>query len=418
MPSANILNVGTELTSGITADTNAAWLARALGEVGYVVGEIAVVPDDARAVGGEIARLASSGGVLIVTGGLGPTPDDVTRDGLADAMGVPLERRDELIETIRTFFDSRGRAMPASNELQAMLPIGAEAIANPRGTAPGIVARVGGADVFVLPGVPDEMKAMFQTAVVPRLASAGAGVVRWRSLRCFGAGESDMGERLGELMARGRNPLVGITADEAVMTVRIRATAATTTEADFLLGASADAVRARLGPWVFGEGLDTLADAVARLLTQTGLSISVAESCTGGLLATRLTDVPGSSVYFRQGFVTYSNESKESVLGVPAKLIAEHGAVSGSVAEAMAVRCREIAATDIALATTGIAGPSGGSAAKPIGLVYVALADAGGATVRETRLGAHLLRDQVRDRSVKVALDWLRRTLMKRSSPE
>lgn len=420
MRTATILSVGTELTSGITADANAAWLAQALGAVGIIVIEVAVVPDDERAIADGLRRLSSAADVLIVTGGLGPTPDDVTRNGLARAMDVPLVQREELVATIRAYFTSRGRDMPDSNLLQAMLPESAAAIPNARGTAPGIWARIGQADVFVLPGVPDEMRSMFNDGVAPllRAGEGCGGVVRWRTLKCFGAGESDMGERLGELMARDRNPLVGITAHEAVMTVRLRAAAGSIGAAEAMLDETARAARERLGIWVFGEGDETLADAAARLLRDSGLTIAVAESCTGGVLATRLTDVPGSSAYFMEGFVTYSYESKSSTLGVPAELITEHGAVSAPVASAMAEGCRRAAGTDIALSTTGIAGPSGATPTKPIGLVYLGLADASGTQTREVRLGAHLTREQVRDRAVKAALDWLRRSLMRRESDD
>lgn len=409
MSVANILSVGNELTTGRTVDTNASWLAGRLGELGISVGQIGVVGDDRPAIAAAIRRLADGCEVLVVTGGLGPTADDLTRQALADAMGVELRMHDELIEVIGSFFVRRGRRMPESNRSQALLPAGATPITNELGTAPGIRCRVGEAVIFVLPGVPPEMMRMFDKYVRPQLEElSGRQVILVKTLRCFGTGESDMGERIADLMGREHNPLIGTTAHEAVIGVHIRATARSSAEAETLVREAEAAVRQRLGDLVFGEGDETLADAVARLLWASGRTICVAESCTGGLLAKRLTDVPGASRYFVEGLVTYANDAKTRLLGVPSELIEQHGAVSERVAEAMAVGCRQRCGTDLALATTGIAGPEGGSPEKPVGLVYLALAHEAGCVVREVRIGSYLTRHQIRDRAAKSCLNLLR----------
>jgi len=416
MRRANILSVGTELVTGQTVDTNASWIARRLGEWGIEVGEMALVGDEEESIASAIERLAGECDLLIVTGGLGPTADDLTRQGLARALGVELEQREELVETIRGFFVSRNRPMAESNKLQAMIPQGAEALPNEAGTAPGIRAQLGRATVFVLPGVPAEMERMFEASVATALARwEGRRVILSRTLRCFGAGESDMGELIADLMERGRNPQVGITAHEAVMGVRIRASGASRQEAEERLRRTETLVRQRLGELVFGEEDETLADAVARLLWASGQTVSVAESCTGGLLAKWLTDVPGSSRYFLEGVVTYADAAKVRLLGVPQELISRLGAVSEAVAEAMAVGCRQRSGSDLALATTGIAGPSGGTPEKPVGLVFLALAHAGGCAVREVRIGSHLKRDQIRGRAAKSCLNLLRRHLLRQA---
>ncbi len=409
---ARILSVGSELTSGQTTDTNAAWLSRRLGEIGIETIGHAAAPDDEKRIRDEIRCGAAEVDLLIVSGGLGPTADDLTREALAAVLAVPLVEHGPSLAAIEEFFRRRGLVMPESNRRQAFLPGGAEPLENVRGTAPGIGARLGSAVVFALPGVPGEMREMFERAVLPRLtARSGGRVIRQATLWTFGLPEARVGEILADLMQRGRNPSVGTTAHQAVIGVRISATASGPQQADVSLDATRREIRARLGGHVFGEGETTLAAAVGNLLRKRGATVAVAESCTGGLLARRLTDVPGSSDYFLEGTVAYSNAAKMRLLGVPADLIRREGSVSRAAAEAMAVRCRERGGADFALSITGIAGPTGGTPEKPVGLVYVGLADAAGCTVRELRLGETLSRDEIRARSANAALDMLRRAL-------
>ncbi len=303
--------------------------------------------------------------------------------------------------------------MAPANRVQAGVPVGAQPIDNACGTAPGLRARLNDAEVVAMPGVPDEMRSMFQGDVLPRIepAQGGAAAVQ-NTLHTIGVSESEIGEKIGDLMERGRNPTVGTSAAELIISIRIVARADAPDEAAMLLDSDAAEIRRRLGDAVFGEADETLATAVGRLFIERRKTVAVAESCTGGLLAKRLTDVPGSSVYFKQGFVTYSNESKSALLGVAPEQIERHGAVSRQVAEALVIGCRDRAGTDLAVAITGIAGPAGGSPEKPVGLVFVGLADRDGVRVFEHRLGEQITRGQVRDRTVKIALNRLRLGLL------
>jgi len=415
---AEIISVGTELTFGLTVDTNSAWLSRRLAEVGIVVCAHHTVPDDLAVIRDAIDQAAGRADVVLVTGGLGPTEDDLTRQALAEAMGAPLVLHEAFVEHIREFFRRRGRDMPERNKVQAMFPAGARPIANTCGTAPGIHAELHGAAVFVMPGVPAEMKTMFERdilAVLDELRTArqqADGVILTLTLRCYGTGESNIAEQIRDLMQPGRNPAVGTTAEETIIAVRIHARGSTRQQAQRMLDETAAEIRERLGELVFGQDDETLAHAAAKLLFETGKTVAVAESCTGGLIAKSLTDIPGSSRYFLEGIVAYSNQAKVRLLGVPAEAIARHGAVSEQVARAMAVGARQRSGSDLAIAATGIAGPEGGSAEKPVGLVYIALADPHGCSAEPFRFGEHLARQAIRDRARKAALNALRLRLL------
>ena len=409
---AHILSIGNELTLGQTVDTNAAWLAQQFAAVGILCSRHIGVADDRAVIAREISAAAKETDLLLISGGLGPTPDDLTREALADAMGVELLLRPECLVQIEAYFKSRGRSMHEHNRRQAMCPQGADPIENTRGTAPGIHARIGRADVFVMPGVPAEMKTMFERSVLPRLPRSGEIIVQ-RTVKTFGMSESEIGERIADLMARDRNPTVGTSAAELVIAIRINAQGRGGEDAARLADVDAQTIRERLGVAVFGEEDDNLQHAVGRILIERKHTISTAESCTGGLIAQRLTDVSGSSAYLIQGFVTYSNASKQRLLEIPQEWIDRHGAVSEQVAEAMAANCRRLSGTDYALSATGIAGPTGSSPEKPVGLVYIALATARGTTVKELRLGESLARGEVRDRAAKAALNLLRLELIR-----
>jgi nicotinamide-nucleotide amidase len=348
--------------------------------------------------------------LVILTGGLGPTLDDVAREAIAAALGEPLEENSEALAQVRAFFDRWQRPMPESNRRQAMIPRGCEVIPNPRGTAPGIRCNRDDRHLYAFPGIPAEMQAMFNAAVLPRLhAVTGGATTESARLLCFGISEAKLGELLADLMQRGRNPSVGTTASHAILSVRVLSEGGSAEEARRLLQADVAEVRRRLGTTIFGEGEDTLESVVARLLVEHGKTIATAESCTGGLLSKRLTDIPGSSAYFLRGYVTYADAAKVDLLAVPADLVSKHGAVSEPVAGAMALGCRRAAGSDYAISITGIAGPTGGSPPeKPIGLVYIGLAHSTGVETLRVLCGDHLTRDEIRDRSCKMALNLLR----------
>jgi len=401
---AVILAVGDELTGGLKVDTNSAALSARLAARGIATVRHETVGDDLASLAVALRRAAGDADVIIVTGGLGPTEDDLTRHALADALGVDLIADARSLERIAGFFAARGRPMSDNNRRQALIPAGAEAIDNDAGTAPGIAARLGAADVFVLPGPPGEMTPMFDRSIAPRLPQAGA-IVR-RRWHCFGAGESNIAERIADLMVRGRNPQVGTTASGGVITVHVVARSATVADACAAAEADAGEVASRLGTLIFGADGQTLPEVVGAALAAAEQTLATAESCTGGMIGELITGVPGASAWFRGGVVAYSNAAKTDLLGVEPDLIAAHGAVSEPVAAAMAEGARRALGADWSVAVTGVAGPGGGSDDKPVGLVFIAVASAGGAAVhRYSFAGA---RDAVRRRAALTALNHLR----------
>ncbi len=408
-----IVSIGTELTLGQSVDTNAAWLAQQLAGLGIRGERHVTVPDDLSAIADALAQAADACDLIIATGGLGPTVDDLTRQALAEAAGVELEIDPASLARIRAFFERRRRAFPERNQVQALIPRGGRAIENLCGTAPGIFIELNGTPCYALPGVPFEMKEMFTRDLLPHVRAAAAGrALRQRRLNCFGLGESDVGEHLRDLMAPDRNPQIGTTAELGVIGVRINAQADTAEMGDALLDQTEAEIRTRLGKTVFGREDDTLASVVGQQLVARGETLGTAESCTGGLIAKMLTDTPGSSAYFVGGAVTYSNELKQQLLGVPAETLARFGAVSAPVAQAMAHGARDRLASTYALAVTGIAGPDGGTTDKPVGLVFFGLATPVGVTVREIRFGSDSPREVIRARAAHAALNLLRLELV------
>ncbi|MCP4591114.1 MAG: competence/damage-inducible protein A [bacterium] len=411
---AEIISVGTELTTGAVVDTNSAWLSQRLVALGVTVVRHTTVCDDQVRLRDAIRRAADSVDLVMVNGGLGPTRDDLTRFALAEAMECPLEPHAEARRQLESLLARMERPCTEANLIQTQIPRHADIVENPVGTAPGIRAQVGSSLVICLPGVPRELKVMFsslETTIRTGVGTTGAALAV-RSLHTFGSYEADLGARIERFMTPGRNPAVGTTASGGVISIRIVARESDQAAADALADRDERDLRMLLGSLVYGAGAGTLESVVARLLNEGSLTVSTAESCTGGLLAKRLTDVSGSSAYLLRGYVTYSNLSKTELVGVPARLIEAHGAVSDPVARAMASGCRAQARSDWAISTTGIAGPGGGSTEKPVGLVYIALADAHGVQVQRCRFGAHLGREGIRDRTCKTALDYLRRRLI------
>ncbi|MBI1826811.1 MAG: competence/damage-inducible protein A [Planctomycetes bacterium] len=410
---ATIISCGDELVTGQCVDTNSAWLSMRLLSDGIVVHEHITVGDNIVRISQSIKRALAQSELVIITGGLGPTADDVTREAFAEAIGSCLEVSSEAGRQVTKFFERLHRAMPESNRRQMLIPRGCRVLRNEHGTAPGIGYESGSVHAFALPGVPGEMKPMFEEHIAPIICGrSGGGTMIHARLLCMGISEAVLGERLSDLMARGRNPSVGTTASHAVLSVRIVSHGTSAEEAQALLDHDIRDVRRRLGEVVFGEGEDTLQLAVANLLFAQRKTVSTAESCTGGLIAKCLTDVPGSSRYFLRGYVTYSNEAKMELLGVSEQTLATHGAVSEESAREMVAGCRTHANSDLAISMTGIAGPDGGSPEKPIGLVYIGLADKTDVQVRKVLLGDHLGREETRDRACKNVLNMLRLHLL------
>ena len=327
-------------------------------------------------------------------------------------MGADLVEDAASLDRLRDFFDRLGRTMPDRNRVQATHPRGSAMILNERGTAPGIHATLHGAEVFVTPGVPSEMMHMMEGQIEPRLARfrGAAGALLTATVNTFGLGESDAAERLGDLMQRGRNPTVGTTVSGGLCRIRVRAEAPDEPAARAMLNATLDDAEERLGPVVFGRDDTSLQQAVVDTLKAKGRTVATAESCTGGLIGAVLTDVAGSSTAYLGGWVTYTNAMKTQQLGVPAELIERHGAVSEPVVLAMARGARERSGADYALSVSGVAGPGGGTDAKPVGTVWVGLSTPDGDHARLARLVGD--RAAIRDRSAKCALQWLRLALL------
>jgi len=403
---AIIISIGNELTGGQTVDTNSAYLAEQLGMLGIDTLYHVTVGDDRDATARAITAAAAEAELVLVTGGLGPTADDLTRYALADAMGgVELVEDTASLADLEAFFQRRGRTMVPANRIQIMFPAGTRAIPNACGTAPGIAAGIGNARVYVMPGVPREMRAMFAEHIAPDLPAGRASIIR-RIIHTFGTGESDIGERIADLMVRDANPLVGTTVSAGLVSVRVTSHATNTAEAERIAGVTIAEISTRLGELVVGQGDQAMPAAVGELLRHRGQTIATAESCTGGLIGEMVTDVSGSSEYYLGGIISYANSVKRDLLGVGEDILAANGAVSEPVARAMAVGCRAKFGTDWAISITGIAGPTGGTPEKPVGLVYTAIAGDD-----QTDVHRHILpgdRPTVRRRAALAALNHLR----------
>lgn len=407
---AVVVSVGAELVSGDITDTNAAWLSRELADLGIPTVRHTCVADDEAALAETLAQSARIADLVVVTGGIGPTPDDITRQAAARATGSELVLDPGALAHIEELFAGWGRTMSRNNRVQALFPAGATVIENPRGTAAGFSVPLGMAEVIVMPGVPAEMKLMWTANVRERLAGKVSERIVSGSVDCFGRGESDITRELADLMVAGRNPAVGDTAEDAIIRIRIRATARDRDEGRRLVDADKAEIIRRLGDIVFGEDGESLQSAVVEALVASGKTLSVAESCTGGLLGAAITDIPGASRSFLEGITAYHNDVKVRLLGVPQDLIERHGAVSEEVATAMAEGVRARSGADFALSTTGIAGPSGGTPEKPVGLVWIAASSAERTVTRRLNLRGD--RATVRDRTVKHALNLLRLTFL------
>lgn len=412
---ASILSIGDEIVSGLTTDTNSSHLAEALRAEGVDVASLFATPDDPDAIRRAVERALEDADLVVTTGGLGPTADDLTTQVIADTLGLDLRLDAASLQEIEERFRARGLEMPANNRKQAMLPLGCTIIPNRRGTAPGFICtveRTGAArHVASLPGVPSEMREMTETTLIPwvRRRSPGERFAS-RVFSTFGLSESALDEVLvgavdpahGRLAFRAAFPRI-----QARVTVRGRREDELEQRLDEIEGE----IRARLGDHLYATGDEGMEGAVGELLRARGRTLAVAESCTGGLIGHRITDVPGSSSYFLGGVVAYANAAKTDLLDVRPATIEEHGAVSTQVAEEMAAGVMRRFGADIGLATTGIAGPGGGTGEKPVGTVCVALAWTGGAESRRYDLGARS-RDWIKVMTAQIALNRVRKRLL------
>jgi nicotinamide-nucleotide amidase len=404
-----IVATGDELLQGRALDTNSAWIARELAALGVLTERILVLGDDEAALRDLAAEGARSVELVVVTGGLGPTLDDLTRHALAAAAGVELVEDARALETLHAWFAAQGRSCPESNRRQALFPRGAQVLPNALGSAPGFLLRCGRALIAALPGPPREMERMFsdelrsrlETALPPRPARALA------RFHLFGLSEAAFADRCGDWMARGTDPLLGVTAHSGVLSAQLSAS----TEA--LLAARAEEFRGRFREWIFSEESGDLARVLGELLLARGITIATAESCTGGLLAQRLTQLPGISAVFGWGFVSYADAAKQALLGVEPALLESHGAVSLPVAEAMARGAAQRSGARLALSITGVAGPEGGTQRKPVGMVCFATSLDGLVQSTERRFAVRG-RDLIREFAAQTALDLARRRVLDR----
>ena len=411
MLTAEIIAIGSELLTPERTDTNSLWLTDKLNGIGIEVKLKTIVGDDDARLEETIRDAMKRSRVVIMTGGLGPTEDDITRKIAARAMNRRLMLNEKVLEGIRNKFLQMGRQMPEINSRQAMVIEGAEVLDNPNGSAPGMYLEHEGHSVVLLPGPPREMRPMFETFIQPKLA-AKAGDVRVvrRVLRVAGLGESAVDEKIAPVYTQYKNPQTTILFNRSEIEIHLTAQAKTEQDAELLLDGLAGQIEERLGHSIFAFRGEKMEEVVGLRLAVTGFTLAVAESCTGGLISQRLTEVPGSSVYFMEGVVTYSNDAKTRSLGVDAELILKHGAVSAEVAEAMAEGVRRRADTDFGLSVTGIAGPGGGTEEKPVGLVCIALSDDAHTEHRKFILPGD--RHLIRWRASQAALDLLRRRLI------
>jgi nicotinamide-nucleotide amidase len=409
---AEILAIGTELLLGELVDTNSAFLSHELAGIGISVHHHSTVGDNRERIIEAIRDSASRADLVITTGGLGPTSDDLTMSCLAELAGREMVEYPEAREHVERIILGRGYRLGQSNYKQAFFPEGSELIPNPGGTAMGALLEVDGTLFATLPGVPPEMREMFEESLEPLVRSRSEESIVSRSLVFAGIGESSLAERVQDLLD-SENPTVAPLAHGDRASLRITARAKSEEAARDKIGPVAEEILSRLGDYYLGEGDETLEGAIGKLLSEKGQTLALAESCTGGLMAERLTDAPGASGYFTEALITYSDGSKERLLGVPRGMIEEHGAVSREVAEAMARGVREGAETDYGVSVTGIAGPEGGTPEKPVGLVWVGISDAGETVAEKLDLSGWAgSRENVRRKSADRAFNLLRKRIL------
>lgn len=409
--SAEIVTIGTEILLGDLVDTNTAWLSRRLAELGVGIYRHTTIGDNRERMTAAMRDAASRANLVITTGGLGPTSDDLTNECLATLADKKMveypEARDHVDEKFRQF----GREPTPSNYKQALFPEGTRLIPNQLGTAMGAMLDVDGTLFATLPGVPQEMRGMFDETLAPMIESRTDGSIVSKTLWFVGLGESAIAERVQDFLD-AEDPTVAPLAGQGKVRLRITTRVATPEGAEKKISPVEEEILSRLGDYFFGYDQETLESAVSNLLKDNDSTLALAESCTGGLLAKRLTDLPGSSSFFTEGLITYSDEAKERLLGVGHETLVRHGAVSEAVAKEMAEGVRDISGADYGLSVTGVAGPDGGTEEKPVGLVWVGLAGEGGAEARKLDLTAWARsREAIRERSANHAFDFLRQRI-------
>lgn len=413
MLSAEIIAIGSELLTPDRTDTNSLWLTEKLNEIGIEVKLKTVVGDDELRLEETIKDALKRSEIVITTGGLGPTEDDITRQISAKAIGRKLIYREDLAEDLRQRFRKWGREMPEINKRQAFVIEDAQILPNPNGSASGLLVDLDGKFLAVFPGPPRELKPMFENFVLPEFKKlAGKIIVRRKILRVSGMGESAIDEAIAPVYKEFKTVQTSILFNRSEVEVHIIAHSESEAEAERILQELSGKIVEKLGIAVFTTDGEQMEEVVGKLLSENNKTLSVAESCTGGLIGERLTDVSGSSRYFIEGVIAYANEAKIRTLNVPADLIETHGAVSAEVAEAMAKGMRERAETDFAVSVTGIAGPTGGTEEKPIGTVFIGYAD--NAQVKSLKIILPGDRYLIRWRASQAALDYLRRQILKK----
>lgn len=411
MMNCEIVCVGTELLLGDIVNTNAAHLAHQLADMGINVYYQSVVGDNPERLKNALSTAFGRADMVITTGGLGPTKDDLTKETAAHLMDAQLMLHEPSLTHIETIFTQSGRDVTESIKKQAYLPQGCIPLHNTTGTAPGFILEKNGKVLIMLPGPPREMTAMFETGVRPYLTNDTENKLFSSHVRIMGIGESDVADKVSDLLD-GENPTVAPYAKNTETELRVTASAPDLKAADKLILPVIEEIKKRLGRFVYGVDVASIEERVFNLLQSSGRTVALAESCTGGLIAKRLTDIAGASEVFGFGAVTYSNEMKANVLGIDPALIEKHGAVSEEVAAEMAKGIKSLSKASVGLGITGIAGPSGGSEEKPVGLVYVGLYDGEKTFVNEFKLGSKTRgRDMIRLFASSRALDMLRRYL-------
>ncbi|ABQ24433.1 competence/damage-inducible protein A [Geotalea uraniireducens] len=412
------LSIGDELIFGEVVDTNAAHISERLYSVGFKVQRQLTVGDNEQDIVEAIEMLAVKCDVVVVTGGLGPTVDDITARSAAKITGHELVLNEEALARLQRFSEKLGGNLHPSNEKQALMPANATLIPNPVGTACGFYLTHNGRFLFFLPGVPGEMACMLDETVIPFIVSRvkRRTFLQTKVFKVFGPSEAEVDALMDGVADEAAGVSVAFCVNFPEIQVKLRVEGHEEAVVAELLTRAGDKARQRLNGYVFAEDGETIDTVVASLFRETGFTLSLAESCTGGLVAKRITDIPGSSAYFLEGIVTYSNTAKTQLLDVPQRLLDEKGAVSSEVAVAMALGARKLSGSDIALAVTGIAGPDGGTAEKPVGTVYMALAGSNGCQAK--RYTFHGDREEIRLITSFMAMDWLRKRLLSLRSAE
>ncbi|SHJ29877.1 competence/damage-inducible protein A [Lutispora thermophila] len=405
-----IISVGTELLLGDIVNTNAQYLSKRLSDLGIDVYNQTVVGDNLNRLVESLSIASNRADIIITTGGLGPTDDDLTKLGIAKALGVEMILDESSLKKIKGYFNKLNKTMPIINERQAYIPLGSQAVENNNGTAPGIIGEYGKNIYIALPGPPKEMKLMFEESIVPYLRQKSKSNIKSRTIKVIGIGESMIQEKLGDMMINQKNPTVALYAKEGEVHIRITAKEEDIEKADYKIKEVENVILGMFSEDIYGFDGDTLESVVNGLLQKKNKTIAFAESCTGGMISSRYTDIPNASISFLNGVVCYSNEAKINILGVNRETIEKHGAVSMETAEEMAVGIKRISKSDIGISITGIAGPSGGTESKPVGLCYIGLA-----MDNEVKVYSYIFngnRAKIRWLASTKALDILRRAIL------